>query len=340
MDAVTRAAWLEDRRKSLGASDVPAVLGFNPWKSPYSVWASKVHAVDGVAGEAADVGHWLEAPIFEMWRAKLMGRDLGLGEGDAYEVEQPGLIRPPSAPWAHATPDYVIVSDGRPYVVQIKSVGSSNQVRKWSRLGGLESDVTPVAQPETEEHGTVPVAYYLQTLWEMWVTEQVYGVRPPFGLLVALVPDGGFGLRSFRVDYDVDLVDDMVRYCGDWWRRHVRGGLVPDVSASDGDTLARLNPIVRGTIELDAEVARSVEGYQQAQRRRRHASDCADTHKHILIEALGAAKAGIVEMPDGERLHVSQTRREGKRGPYSTISIRPAGNRRPSADLADYDWSI
>ena len=39
---VTRAEWLQARRKSVGASDVPAILGLSPWASPMSVWAEKV----------------------------------------------------------------------------------------------------------------------------------------------------------------------------------------------------------------------------------------------------------------------------------------------------------
>lgn len=38
---MTRDEWLEERRKSVGGSDIGAILGLNPWSSPYSVWADK-----------------------------------------------------------------------------------------------------------------------------------------------------------------------------------------------------------------------------------------------------------------------------------------------------------
>lgn len=37
----SREEWLEDRRKSLGGSDMGAVLGLNDYASPYSVWMDK-----------------------------------------------------------------------------------------------------------------------------------------------------------------------------------------------------------------------------------------------------------------------------------------------------------
>lgn len=37
-----RAAWLDERRKGLGGSDIPAILGCSPWRTPLQVWATKV----------------------------------------------------------------------------------------------------------------------------------------------------------------------------------------------------------------------------------------------------------------------------------------------------------
>lgn len=38
---MTREEWLEERRKSLGGSDMGAILGINKFSSPYKVWAEK-----------------------------------------------------------------------------------------------------------------------------------------------------------------------------------------------------------------------------------------------------------------------------------------------------------
>ena len=38
---MSREEWLEERKKSLGGSDMGAVLGLNRYRSPYTVWAEK-----------------------------------------------------------------------------------------------------------------------------------------------------------------------------------------------------------------------------------------------------------------------------------------------------------
>lgn len=47
---MSREEWLEERRKSLGGSDMGAVLGLNRYRSPYTVWAEKT----GRIGEEPD----------------------------------------------------------------------------------------------------------------------------------------------------------------------------------------------------------------------------------------------------------------------------------------------
>jgi predicted phage-related endonuclease len=46
-DPHARAAWLAARRTMVTASDVPAILGIDPFKSAYSVWCEKTGVLDG-----------------------------------------------------------------------------------------------------------------------------------------------------------------------------------------------------------------------------------------------------------------------------------------------------
>ena len=50
IDGMSREEWLAERRKSLGGSDMGAVLGLNKYRSPYAVWAEKT----GLIGETPD----------------------------------------------------------------------------------------------------------------------------------------------------------------------------------------------------------------------------------------------------------------------------------------------
>lgn len=53
--------WLKLRSQYIGGSDAAAVVGLNPFASPYSLWAEKTGKVPGFAGNlATEVGTYLE----------------------------------------------------------------------------------------------------------------------------------------------------------------------------------------------------------------------------------------------------------------------------------------
>ena len=53
--------WLSLRSKYIGGSDAAAVVGLNPWVSPYSLWAEKTGKTPGFSGNlATEVGTYLE----------------------------------------------------------------------------------------------------------------------------------------------------------------------------------------------------------------------------------------------------------------------------------------
>ena len=54
-------AWLEWRRKKLGASDGPIIMGKSPWKTPHALWLEKTgQLIPEPAGFPAERGHMLE----------------------------------------------------------------------------------------------------------------------------------------------------------------------------------------------------------------------------------------------------------------------------------------
>lgn len=57
----SREDWLNLRKQYVGGSDAAAVVGMNPFASPYSLWAEKTGKVPGFAGNlACEVGTYLE----------------------------------------------------------------------------------------------------------------------------------------------------------------------------------------------------------------------------------------------------------------------------------------
>lgn len=56
-----REEWLKERKKSLGGSDMGAVLGLNKYRSPYTVWAEKTGRIgEEPENEAMRIGRDLE----------------------------------------------------------------------------------------------------------------------------------------------------------------------------------------------------------------------------------------------------------------------------------------
>ena len=62
-----RADWLERRRRVIGASEIGAVIGVNPYMSKADVWLSKVRGVQVEDNEHMRAGRLLETVILEMF---------------------------------------------------------------------------------------------------------------------------------------------------------------------------------------------------------------------------------------------------------------------------------
>lgn len=101
--------WLEERRKSIGASEVAAVMGMDPWQTPLDVYKAKSGVDRAFDPLIAWLGHRDEPTIAE-WIEKFSGLDLDL---------QPGFMaRSKEHPFIHASFDR-FTADGVP--VQLKT---------------------------------------------------------------------------------------------------------------------------------------------------------------------------------------------------------------------------
>lgn len=94
-----RADWLVLRREHVTASDVPAILGVDPHRGAFEVWAEKVGALEAEEILAMRRGRRHEAPIADEY-AEETGRPVRhLGDFE--------LQRHPAIPWLAATLDRV-----------------------------------------------------------------------------------------------------------------------------------------------------------------------------------------------------------------------------------------
>lgn len=111
---MNRADWLAERRTGIGSSDVAAILGLDPFRTPIDVWLSKTHPeyVDEQAEKslAVRLGTKLEPLVAELY-AEATGRSLDYREG--------WIFRHPKFPELICTPDRLAKGERR--VIEIKA---------------------------------------------------------------------------------------------------------------------------------------------------------------------------------------------------------------------------
>lgn len=112
--------WLALRRKlGVGGSDAGAVLGFNPYKSAYELWAEKSGKIPEFEGNlTTEVGSYLEdfvAKLFEKEKCKKVRRKNRMLVNDAY-------------PFAFGDVDRVVVGENS--VLEIKTTTSLPVMKK------------------------------------------------------------------------------------------------------------------------------------------------------------------------------------------------------------------
>lgn len=181
--------WLEERRKSVGASEVAAVMGLSPYGTALDVYKSK-HGVDTFFDpERAYVGHASEVLIsgwIEKFRPELC------------PILPAVMLRHPDYPWLHASLDRRVTVDGIEVPVQMKSAHFYG-VKDW-------------------EEGT-PILVQAQLQTELLVADKPFGFAAVFG--------GDMRCRLYRVERDDEFIRMMVDATREFWREHVVKGVPP-----------------------------------------------------------------------------------------------------------------
>lgn len=130
----------------LGASEIGAVAGLSPWKTPLEVWLEKTGQAPAFAGSPqTEWGHWVE-PSLRGWYVESIGRSVMVPTESLYHRDH-GFVR--------ATPDGIVLRDNDEwdYLLEAKKVGW-RQAHRWGEPGS--------------DH--VPSEYLAQTQIQMAVT--------------------------------------------------------------------------------------------------------------------------------------------------------------------------
>lgn len=199
--------WLALRRKlGIGGSDAGAVIGLNPYKSAYTLWAEKTGRIPEFEGNlTTEVGSYLEefvAKLFEKETGKKVRRKNKMLVNTDY-------------PWAFGDVDRLIV--GEKALLEIKT---TNSIPIMKQLRNSEE---------------FPEAYYAQVVHYLAVS----GLEKAY--LAVLI--GCRDFKVFELERDEDEIAALMTAEADFWDKVQKNvPPAPDGAESTSETITSLYP--------------------------------------------------------------------------------------------------
>ncbi len=192
------AEQVQARRHSIGGSDAATAIGLNPYKTPYQLWLEKTGRVepeDLSGNERIHFGNVLEDVVADEF-ARRTGKK----------------VRRNNRLLVHPEFDFITANLDRE-VVGEKSI---LEFKTTDKLYGMTDDW---GEEGTDE---VPVTHLLQSHHYIGVTGK------DVCSLGALI--GGNEYRTYKIERDEDLLKDLFDQEREFWHRHVKADVAPDVS--------------------------------------------------------------------------------------------------------------
>lgn len=218
----TREEWLQERKKGIGASEISALLGLNPWVTPYQLWQEKTAegpAEDKLKDNPAIIaGHMLEDAVAQYYQLTTGRHVIKASAGDWLAVH-------PQKPWMRCSPDRTFFLDGH-----------------GGEKGLLECKTTRTALDPAD----LPKNYYLQLQWQLGIM----GMRE--GALAWLV--AGMTFDFAKITFDPALFSSLAATAEVWWQKHVVDGVPPDPATADEVRLAYPTSKVASSIATEEAV--------------------------------------------------------------------------------------
>jgi len=272
-----REHWLAERRKTIGASEVPTVLGLNPWETPLQLALRKQGRMpEKDETEAMNLGSRLEPVIVQLWEEETGRQTLDLGP---FTIQ-----RNDSYPFLGATLDReALPCDDHPMpgVLECKAPGA-HMLDQWD--------------------GGVPLYVQAQCQAQMAVTGM------DWASVAALIG----GQRFLWADLVVnnDFIAFMVSKVEQFWAIVQRGDL-PEPTADDVKAIKYLYPdhVPEKVVELPVEAIALVDALEENAIRLKSINTVVTEGENRLKMLIGDAEIGI--LPNGVRYSYKTSQRKG-----------------------------
>lgn len=301
----THDEWLEERKKSLGGSDVGAVLGMNTYSSPYTVWAEKTGKLPPFEGnEWTRLGNDLEFYVAQRF-----------SEASGLKVVQDNSTwRNDKYPHLHANIDRKIVG----------------------MKAGLECKLTSEFNAKKYKDGEFPDRFYAQCVEYLCVTEYdkwylavlIYGKGIKIYQMTRILDDVCPEWCESSIYIDDAEIDALASKTKEFWDCFVLTNTPPiaDGSDSTSETLRMIYPESNGdTVSLMA--------FEGDLKQYMHLSSLADDYKKLKEECANKIKAFMGEASRGDCNGFKVTWSSSVR---STFDHKRFAQDNPGIDITDY----
>ena len=254
--------------QGIGGSDVAALLGLSPFKTPLELWAQKV----GHPMRKTNVGvHLRFGQFVEPFVALEYERLTGL-----HTVEhKPSLIHPDYGFMYGHVDRFVMPHSDTPAVVDGIVLAETL----------LECKTTSVFnKDEWGEEGSdqVPNAYLLQCAWYMAITGCA---RADIAVLI-----GNQDFRLYRIQRDEKLERLMIEQAQSFWFEHVMAG-VPPMPQTVNDVKLLFPQDEQGkTLEATPDILQAIEELVELQNKSKSLEEKAEAAKTKIMNSMGPAE--------------------------------------------------
>lgn len=217
MNAPDRAQFLADRRLGVGGTDVAAILGLSPYRTPMSVWLEKTGRQEPTFDPAAE-----ERMFWGSAMEDLVAR--------RYAHLKGARIQRVNTPLVHAggilrgNIDRAVVPEGRQarWIEAERRLRGADRILEVKTAGAFAERSADWGEPGTDQ---VPIHY--------WTQVQTYQGLAQVQEADLAVLFGGQRLAIYTITADAGIFAGIVEQCEEWWRSHVIADVPPQPQSED-----------------------------------------------------------------------------------------------------------
>lgn len=303
MNAPARAEFLARRQSGIGGSDLAALLGLSPYKTPFQLWQEKTGRFQPeFSPEQEERMHWgnvLEDVVAKHY-AELRGCKVQRINAQMAHRDWPVII---------GNVDRVRVTEGsraRWDAEAGRVLGADAVLEVKTASAFAASDGIEWGEAGTDQ---VPQHYWLQV--------QHYLGIAGLGWADLAVLFGGQQFRTYTIHADTALHNDLFEQASAWWQRHVVADCPPDPTTETEARLAWISHRAGKSVIITSEVAQAVEDLRYVKSQIKSLEEEEQLLRDLICPAFGDAE---VLTHAGQKLATWKANKPSQKTDWKTLA--------------------